>query len=255
MIPVETAPSLSRDARLMHGFFGRQGGWSTGDFASLNMSEGSGDDLSLVARNRAEAIAELGASPAALATVRQTHSSLVRTLTEPVGVADRPEADAMVTNVPGLVLGILTADCTPILLAAPEAGVVGAVHAGWKGAIGGILANAVRAMRALGAEPGGIVAALGPTISAANYEVGDDFETAFLKQYPGGRRHFSRSTGGRPHFDLPGFVAAQLRDAGVTAIEQVARCTYAEPDRYFSHRFATHRGTRTGRQMAAIGLR
>lgn len=244
---------LAAVSALRHGFFGREGGHSGGDFASLNVSESQGDDPNLVAQNRAEVADALGHSPAALALVRQTHSAIVHTLTAPLS-GDRPEGDAMVTDRPGLLLGILTADCTPVLLADTEAGVVGAFHAGWKGAIGGIAGNTVAAMTALGADPARTVAVIGPTISQANYEVGSDFAASVLAQHPGAASRFMTPPGGREHFDLPGFVADQLAEAGVRLVEDLRLCTYAAPERYFSHRRATHEGTSAGRQIALIGL-
>lgn len=252
--PFEQSRYLGMVGALRHGFFGRQGGHSQGDFASLNVSEASGDDLTLVARNRAEAADAIGFPATALATIRQTHSTIVHTLTAPPDATARPEGDAMVTDRPGLVLGILTADCTPVLLADAEAGVIGAFHAGWKGAIGGIAGNTIEAMAALGATPGKIVATIGPTISLANYEVGPEFAAAALAQHPGAANRFTKPGGGREHFDLPGFVADQLHAAGVRLVDDLRFCTYAAPERYFSHRHATHNGTTTGRQIALIGL-
>ena len=248
----DLSPTLSGFEGIKHAFFGRRGGVSTGDFASLNVSETLGDDLSNVAKNRAQAVESIGFPGSALATLKQVHSTAVLTLTAPS--PERPEGDAIVTATPGLVLGILTADCAPVLLADPEAGVIGAFHAGWKGAIGGIAEGTVRAMAALGADPARIVAAIGPTISAPNYEVGPDFAADLLAKHPKAENRLSAPGGDREHFDLPGFVLDRLRDAGVGLTENLAICTYAHPDRYFSHRYATHRGTATGRQIALIGL-
>jgi YfiH family protein len=153
-----------------------------------------------------------------------------------------------------LALGILTADCTPILFADPIAGVIGAAHAGWRGAVDGICGATIEAMVALGAQPENIIAAIGPTISGANYEVGDQFKADFLALQPHGERHFFAPEGKKTHFDLPGFVAAQLSKSGVGTIEKVGGCTYGEPGRYFSHRYGTHQNSRTGRQVAIIGL-
>lgn len=249
-VPYAQSPALGA---VRHGFFGRAGGHSSGDFASLNVSESTGDDPELVARNRAAAADELGFAPEALVTLRQTHSTIVETVTDAPS-HERHEGDAMVTNVPGLVLGILTADCAPVLLADAEAGVVGAFHAGWKGAIGGIPQATVVAMTARGADPDRIVAVIGPTISGRNYEVGPDFAANLLARHPGAAGRISMGPAGREHFDLPGFVADQLRAAGIAKVEDLALCTYADPDRFFSHRYATHRRTRTGRQIALIGL-
>jgi YfiH family protein len=160
----------------------------------------------------------------------------------------------MVTRLPALALGILTADCTPILFADGDAGVIGAAHAGWRGAADGIVGRTIAAMVALGAKRANIVAAIGPTISGANYEVGPHFMDDFVKLRPEGWRHFFLPPGERAHFDLPGFVEAELVAAGIARAERVGGCTYGQPDRYFSHRHATHQGTRTGRQIAIIGL-
>lgn len=251
-----TAPFVTAGvlAGVPHGFFGREGGVSTGLFASLNVSEASGDDLNQVARNRAEATRAIGFSPNTLVTLRQVHSPTVVTLTARPDPAERREADAVVSTAPGLVLGILTADCTPILLADPEAGVIAAAHAGWKGAVDGVVEATVRAMVALGAAPQRISAAIGPTISGANYEVGPEFTAALLEQHPAAASRITRPAGRREHFDLPGFVGDRLAASGVGAIEDLRLCTYAEPGRYFSHRRATHEGTTTGRQIALIGL-
>ena len=160
----------------------------------------------------------------------------------------------MVSNLPGLIMGILTADCSPVLLADAEAGVIGALHAGWKGAIGGIAYGTVMGMVSLGASPERIVAAIGPTISLENYEVGPEFTADVLRQHRDAANRFSKPEGGREHFDLPGFVFDQLHGAGVGLVDDLKLCTYAEPKRFFSHRYATHKGTTTGRQMALIGL-
>lgn len=251
--PFVTSPALEG---IPHGFFGREGGVSSGIFASLNTSESSGDDLTLVASNRAQAAQAIQFSPDALVTVRQVHSNTVLAVTEvPSHTAPRHEADAMVTNVPGLVLGILTADCTPILLADREAGVIGAAHAGWKGAADGIAYATVLAMVALGADPARIHAAIGPTISGPNYEVGPEFAASLLAKHSSAVLRISRLYGAREHFDLPGFVGDQLIGAGVGRIDDLKLCTYADAERWFSHRRATHNHTTTGRQIALIGLR
>jgi YfiH family protein len=253
-IPFEQSPDLAAIPGIRHGFFGRQGGVSTGVFASLNMSESGGDRLNLVAINRAQAVEILGFPASSLATLKQVHSSTVVTLsTQPIE-GSQIEADALVTNVRGFVLGILTADCAPILFADPEAGVIGAAHAGWKGATSGIVDATIVAMVALGAVPGRIVAAIGPTITAANYQVGAQFADDLLARHPNAVNRISKPRGGREHFDLPGFVADQLRSAGIGQVHEMGVCTYADAERYFSHRRATHEGTTTGRQIALIGL-
>lgn len=250
----EQSAALADLPSIRHGFFGRKGGSSLGEFAENNMSIAVGDEPRAVDINRTGAIEALGFRRNQLFLLKQVHSNRVHHLTarpvEDVAI----EADAMVTRLPLMALGILTADCTPILLADQAAGVVGAAHAGWRGAVDGIVGNTVAAMQELGADPANIVAAIGPTISGENYEVGPHFMEDFTKLRPDGWRHFSTRNGGRAHFDLPGFVAAELQRAGVAAIERVGNCTYGDPDQYFSHRYATHQGGKTGRQIAIIGL-
>lgn len=251
-VPFETAAALAELPSIRHGFFGRQGGMSESVFGSLNVSETGGDEPAHVAENRARIAHSLDVPLLALATLKQVHSDLVLTLTARPVAGSRPEADAIVTALPGIALGILTADCTPILFADAEAGIIGAAHAGWKGAVGAIALKTVGAMVELGAERSRIVAAIGPTISGVNYEVGPEFAAAFLAEHPDAERHFSTPENGREHFDLPGFVEAQLSSAGIGLVENLRACTYASPDRYFSHRYATHRNATTGRQMSAI---
>jgi YfiH family protein len=235
-----------------HGFFGRQGGVSTGVYGSLNCGPGSGDDKAHVAENRRRVRAALCA--AALNTLYQIHSSTVVTVTEPW--EQGPQGDAMVTATPGIALGILTADCAPVLFADAQAKVIGAAHAGWKGAIGGVLANTVAAMEALGAHRANIVAAVGPCISQANYEVGPEFEARFTAEDTRNAQYFVPSDrAAHLRFDLEGFVANRLRAAGVDRIERLAACTYARPADFFSFRRATHRGeTDYGREISAIVL-
>lgn len=252
--PYEQSTALGAIATVRHGFFGREGGGSTGDYASNNMSTSTGDAADIVATNRAGATVTLGFDPASLWLVKQVHSARVEVIDAVPADGKVIEADAMVTRLPGLALGIMTADCTPILLADPQAGVIGAAHAGWRGAVDGIMANTVAAMVALGAEPSRIVAAIGPTISGPNYEVGDGFRTDFLALHPTGTHYFTTPPGKQVHFDLPAFVIEQLAATGISHIERIGGCTYGEPTRYFSHRYATHQDTTTGRQIAIIGL-
>jgi len=250
-----TTSKVLADDRILHGFFGREGGRSKGDLSSNNMSINQGDNPDLVVSNRSSAAYALGQHGIAdLVVFRQVHSTDVMTLTErPQGVI---EADAMVTNRPDLLLGILTADCAPVLLADPDAGIVAAAHAGWKGAVGGILPNTIDAMVALGAKPENIRAAIGPTISGANYEVGPDTAGHLVRLDPAAAAHITASTEKtREHFDIPGFLQEQLFVAGVGLVSNLDLCTYALPERYFSHRYATHHGTNTGRQIAIVGLR
>ncbi len=239
---------------LNHGFFTRKGGASSGLFAGLNCGRGSSDQREIVAINRARVAAAMGVGPDRLATVHQTHSDQVVTLTggEDLDVVAVAEADAIVSTVPGMAIAVLTADCQPILLADPQAGVIAAAHAGWKGALGGILDATVAAMRAAGARD--VRAVIGPCISQRAYEVGEDFMDRFLVEDDRHARFFSGGPNGRPMFNLPGFGLAVLRDLGVEA-EWTGHCTYSDPDRFFSYRRATHEGAADyGRLISAIAL-
>lgn len=240
---------------LPHGFLGRHGGVSTGDVAGLNVGHGSGDDPALVAENRRRA-AEAVLPGARLVTVYQVHSPDCATVgARPWPESDRPHADALVTDRPGLLLGILTADCAPVLLADREAGVVGAAHAGWKGAIGGVTDRTLAAMEKLGASVSRIVAAVGPCIAQASYEVDAAFRDRFRAADPGNDRFFADGRQGHCRFDLEGFVAARLEAAGVPTVERLGLDTYAAPQRFFSFRRATHRGEAAyGRQISLIGI-
>jgi polyphenol oxidase len=240
--------------RVAHGFFGRQGGASEGIFASLNCGPGSGDDRAKVVENRRRAMDALGGGK--LVTLYQIHSAKVVSVTAPWEIGQSPEADATVTNVPGLALGMLTADCAPVLLADAEAGVIGAAHAGWKGALGGVTDSAVAAMEKLGAVRGRIAAAVGPCIAQASYEVDREFRAAFLGDaninakffVPSDRADFFR-------FDLESYVAMRLERAGVAGIERISADTYAREGDFYSFRRATHRGEKDyGRELSAIML-
>jgi hypothetical protein len=249
MLDVLTADALSA----AHGFFTRRGGVSAGLYDSLNCGPGSDDRPEAVARNRALATGFLGLAPDRLTTLTQVHSPDVVTLTEPR--PDRPRADALVTATPGLVLGVLTADCQPVLFADAQARVIGAAHAGWKGAMAGVLEATVAAMEALGAQADRITAVIGPTISQAAYEVGHDFAERFIDDDPGNARFFAAGPAGKPHFDLPAYGLARLRSAGVGHAEWTRHCTYSDADRFFSYRRTTHRGEPDyGRMLAAIRL-
>ena len=240
-------------APLRHGFFGRAGGASSGVFQGLNCGHGSSDQTEAVTINRARVAEAMGVAPEALIGVHQVHSAEVLTVTAPPAAAVR--ADALVTATPGLALTVLTADCQPVLLADPEAQVIGAAHAGWKGAIGGILEATVEAMAALGAEPSCIRAVIGPTISQQAYEVGPDFFDAVMAADDTAARFFAAGTGDRLHFDLPGYGLSRLRAAGVAQAEWTRHCTYAEPDRFFSYRRSVHQKEADyGRLIATIRL-
>ncbi len=234
-----------------HGFFTRAGGVSSGLYASLNGGPGSADAPAAVATNRARIAGALGATD--LVSVSQVHGARVLDVTGPWPGA-RPEADAMVTRAAGLAIGVLTADCAPVLFAEPEAGVVGAAHAGWKGALAGVLEATVAAMVGLGATRARITAVVGPTISQRAYEVGPDFVERFLDDDPEMARFFANGRGDRAQFDLPGYVLARLRGAGVEA-RWTGHCTYSDPTLFFSYRRATHKAeTDYGRLVAAIAL-
>ncbi|OQW46517.1 MAG: polyphenol oxidase [Proteobacteria bacterium SG_bin6] len=237
-----------------HGFLGRRGGVSSGVHAGLNVGTGSADEATAIAENRALA-ADAVAPGATLITVYQTHSAEVVTVVAPIDFEERPRADAMVTATPGLVLGILTADCAPVLLADSAAGVVGAAHAGWKGAFAGVCEATVEAMIALGADRARIAAAIGPCIARASYEVDDAFFARFAEADPATDRFFSPGRAGHHQFDLEGYVASRLAGAGVNRIEALGLDTYADEARFFSYRRATHaRESSYGRQISLIGL-
>lgn len=250
--PVEKCPAFTAISGIRHGFFGRQGGVSEGEYESLNASFSVGDDRGNVTENIHRAVMALKSGPRPIALVKQVHGTDVRTVTPATDLSLRPEADALVTSAPGIALGIVTADCAPVLLADETAGVVGAAHAGWRGAVNGVLANTVAAMTALGAQPDRIEMAVGPTISSDNYEVGDDFAAMILEQFPSAARFIVTAGHPKPHFDVPGLLRDQAQTLGLGSVATVGTCTYANPERYFSHRYATHQDIRTGRQLALI---
>jgi hypothetical protein len=241
-------------APLPHGFLGRRGGVSQGVCAGLNVGLGSSDDPAAIRANRRLAV-EAVAPDAALVTLHQVHSATAVSVTAAFPDDARPHADALVTDRPGLALGILTADCTPILFADVEAGVIGAAHAGWKGALGGVVEATVAAMEALGARRNAIVAAIGPTIARKSYEVDDAFAARFAAADPANERFFSPATAGHHMFDLEGYAVSRLAETGLERIEALGLDTYSDPDRFFSFRRATHRGEPDyGRQIAMIAL-
>ena len=243
----------NRLSPLRHGFFTRRGGASSGVFAGLNCGTGSSDQSEAVAINRARVAAAMDLPPEALLGVHQTHSAEVFAVTGPL--AEKPRADAMVTAVPGLALSVLTADCQPVLFADRGAGVIGAAHAGWRGALDGILEATLTAMEDLGADRADTVAVIGPTISQRAYEVGPEFLDQFLDQDPENARFFAGGEGDRMLFDLPGYGLHRLRRAGIGHAEWTRHCTYSDPDRFYSYRRATHAGEADyGRLIAAIRL-
>ena len=241
-------------AGIPHGFLGRRGGLSTGVVAGLNVGLGAGDDPAVVGENRRIA-ANAIAPGSRLLTVYQVHSARCETVTDPWPEDHRPEADALVTDRPGLLLGVVTADCAPVLLADREAGVIGAAHAGWKGALGGVTDATVAAMVALGARPAAIAAVVGPCIAQASYEVDEGFVARFAASDPACARFFDAGRPGHAQFDLEGYVAARLVAAGVGTVARLGADTYAEDSRFFSFRRATHHGEPAyGRQISALCL-
>lgn len=252
---VETSPAL-QSSGLAHGFFTRRGGVSSGIYESLNIGLGSDDDRARVLENRAQVAAWLGIDAALLVSPHQIHSADVITVTGPFAEGARREADALVTATPGLAIGIATADCGPVLFADMEAGVIGAAHSGWKGAVSGILENTVTAMEALGAARTRVAAVLGPTISRSAYEVGPEFVDRFLAQDAANSRYFTPSANdGRSMFDLPGYICARLGALGLASVTDLGLCTYADEERFFSYRRTTHRSEPDyGRQISAIAL-
>ena len=249
-----THPLLER-ADVRHGFFTRHGGVSTGLFQGLNTGLGSSDDPSAVAENRRRVAEAMGGGADDLANCYQIHSSLTRVAVGPWS-GDRPEGDAVVTKTARVIPAVLTADCAPVLLADADAGVVGAVHAGWKGALDGVVHSAVAAMEALGARPGRIVAVVGPCIAQASYEVGADFEARFAHHDPGAERFFIPGTqADKRMFDLPGFVLWRLEQAGVGEASWTGHDTCADEAAFYSNRRAHLRGEPDfGRLMSAITL-
>ena len=238
-------------AGMPHGFLGRRGGVSKGAIDGLNIGHGAEDDIEAVAENRRRAV-EAILPQADLATVYQVHSADVVAVHEPWPHDKRPRADAMVTNRPGLLLGVVTADCAPVLLADREAGVIGAAHAGWRGAHGGVLENTVAAMERLGAERSRIVAAIGPAIAQPSYEVDARFRENFG---PDDEALFTLGRPGHWQFNLEGYAAKRLRAASIGTVEALGLDTYAAEDRFFSYRRARHRGEPNyGRQFSLIGL-
>jgi len=242
-------------AGIPHGFLGREGGVSSGILAGLNVGLGSGDDRAAIAENRARAV-DAVLPGAALVTVHQVHSAEAAIATAPFADEARPHVDAIVTDRPGLLLGILTADCVPVLIADADAGVIGAAHAGWKGALHGVTDATIAAMEQLGARRDRIVAATGPCIARASYEVDDAFARRFEEADPENERFFLfAGKPGHQQFDIEAYVAARLAAAGVGRIETLGLDTYANETQFFSFRRATHRGEPDyGREISLIGL-
>jgi polyphenol oxidase len=237
-----------------HGFLGRRGGVSAGIHAGLNVGWGSDDDRAAIARNRALAC-DAVLPGATLVTLHQVHSADVVRVTAPIADHARPHADALVTDRPGLLLGVLAADCVPILFADVDAGIVGAAHSGWKGALGGVGEATLDAMVAIGARRERIACAIGPCIGRSSYEVTEEFAGPFRARNPDDERFFSSGRPGHLQFDIAGYVAARLAQAGAGRIGLLDEDTYSQPERFFSYRRATHRGEPGyGRQISLIGL-
>jgi YfiH family protein len=251
--PIEAA-CLKSLPGIRHGFFTRTGGVSGDIYTSLNCGPGSNDAPANVAHNRARVAGHLGALHPEVVTLYQVHSATAVHVTAPVAANDRPKADAVVTATPGLAIGVLTADCTPVLFADADAGVVAAAHAGWRGALGGVLEAAIAEMERLGARRSQIRAAIGPTINQDSYEVGPEFEAALIDSCADNSRYFVRpKPDARPHFDLPGYVEGRLAAAQIGTIERQSPCTYRNESILFSFRRSQHRHEADyGRQIAAI---
>jgi len=250
------AQDFSKMPGIRHGFFGRQNGASQGIYASLNCGIGSDDDKDTVVNNRATVASHLKLAPPQLITTYQHHSSDVVTVTSPWGITDAPMADGMVTNIEHIGLGLLTADCAPVLFADPVAHVIGAAHAGWRGAVAGITDNIITAMENLGAQRSTIVAVIGPTISQSAYEVGPEFIENFLEQNRAHEQFFTPSSRDRHFmFDLPGYLIQRLEAANIANASSLEQCTYTAEDRFFSYRRTTHRSEKDyGRQISVIAL-
>lgn len=241
---------------IVHGFYTRIGGVSFGDYEALNCGFGSDDKRENVAENRRRIADDLGFAPSLIMTPYQHHSADTAIVTAPFEPEDAPKADALVTNKKGLLIGILTADCAPVLFMDAEAGVVGAAHAGWRGALGGVLERTVEVMEELGGQRARIKAAVGPCISLKNYEVGDEFQAEFISHNPGYQQFFNcPAEGARPHFNLPGFAKHRLDEAGVGEAVILPHCTYENESLFFSYRRNCHENKADyGREVSVIGL-
>lgn len=251
-----TVGALDGDPAIRHAFFTRQGGISSGLFASLNCGFGSGDNPADVARNRAIAMAQLGLSPERLVTCHQVHGTEVITVERPWRREDNPHADATATKMPGIALGVLAADCAPVLFADSDAAVIGAAHGGWRGTLAGVMEATVTAMTSLGARANRISAGIGPCIGQASYEVGPEFRANFAAADPTSAGFFVAAPRSSHFlFDLPGYIALRLRRLGLATVEWASHDTAAEEDLFFSYRRACLRGERDyGRGLAAIAL-
>jgi YfiH family protein len=249
-LEILTADTL---APLRHGFFTRAGGASSGVFSGLNCGTGSSDQTEIVAINRARVAEAMGVAATHLISVHQTHSARAVHVSGPLDI--KPKADGLVTRTPGLALSVLSADCQPVLFADANSGVIGAAHAGWKGAQAGILEATIDAMVSQGAQRDQIHAVIGPSISQRAYEVGPEFFDIFLTEDPQNTRFFAGGDGDRMHFDLPGYGLSRLRGAGIASAEWTRHCTYFDPGRFYSYRRSVHsKDPDYGRLIATITL-
>ena len=252
---IVTVNEMARLAGIRHGFLTRRGGVSDGIYDSLNCGLGTTDDRAHVMENRARAVKAAGLSDTPLSTAYQVHSAKVLVVDAPLDQGNRPEVDGLVSKTRGINLGVLTADCGPVLFADAQAGVVGAAHAGWKGAVGGVLQETVRVMESLGARRQNIVAAIGPCIGQESYEVGTEFPTPFIEQDPGNARFFAANACRKFQFDLAGYCRAQLEKMGLGLVVTTGHDTCALEDDFFSYRRKTKRNEPDyGRQVSVIGL-
>ena len=254
--PFEETPAIKRfSMHVRHGFFGRRGGVSTGVYKSLNCGPGSGDEPEKVMENRRRVCAAIGGSIEKLAAPRQIHSSRAVATDTAFAPNDRPECDALVTKRPGLVLGVLAADCAPIVLCDPHNGVIAAVHAGWRGAVGGVIESTIEVMAALGADPGKTAAGVGPCLSQSSFEIGPDVAEAVMNATPWAEHLFAPGTGDRQLFDLKRYCLGRRARLGVAHMDALQDDTLTQPDEYFSHRRAVKAGDRDcGLNMTAIVL-
>lgn len=246
--------SLCFPENIRYRFFSRKNGVSEGDFSSLNCSVKVGDDPAKVRENMRRVAGNMGCTVEKLFVLHQTHSSIVIPVTTKDPFEKTPYADALVTNRPNIFLGIKTADCAPVLMADPEKGIAAAAHAGWRGAVGGILENTIETMTEMGAETQNIIALVGPCIAPQSYEVGEDMKEAFLNQDDRASLFFVPADAGKYRFDLPGYVLSRLERSGIGAAEWVGRDTYSLEKDYFSHRRSSQKGESCGRQISVIGV-
>ena len=246
--------SLYFPENIRYRFFSRKNGVSEGDFASLNCSVKVGDDPAKVRENMRRVAGNLGCTVEKLFVLHQTHSSIVIPVTTDDPFEKTPYGDALVTNRPNIFLGIKTADCAPVLMADPEKEIIAAAHAGWRGAVGGILENTIKTMVEMGAETPNIIALIGPCIAPQSYEVDAEMKDEFLKEDPKASLFFVPSDAGKYRFDLPGYVLAKLEHLGIGAAEWIGEDTYALEKEYFSHRRSSQKGKSSGRQISVIGM-